>query len=59
MVMNNLDSGPGSLRAEIAAARSNDTIEFAPSLDGRTITLTSGQLDIAENLTIQGRAPLN
>src|SRR5215472_7351937 len=35
-VTNNLDSGPGSLRAEIAAARNGDTIVFAPSLDGQT-----------------------
>jgi len=52
--MNSFDSGPGSLRAEIAAAQSNDTIEFDPSLNGQTITLTSGQLDIARNLIIQG-----
>src|SRR5262245_28710570 len=30
------DSGPGSLRAEIAAAQSGDTINFAPSLQGQT-----------------------
>jgi hypothetical protein len=48
------DSGPGSLRAEIAAAKNNDTIVFAPSLNGQTITLTSGELDINTNLTIQG-----
>jgi hypothetical protein len=48
------DSGPGSLRAEIAAASSNDTIVFAPSLDGQTITLTSGGLVINKSLTIQG-----
>src|SRR6516225_655304 len=53
-VTNNLDSGAGSLRAEIAAARSGDTIVFAPSLDGKTITLTHNELDITKNLTIQG-----
>jgi hypothetical protein len=53
-VTNNLDSGPGSLRADIAAASSGDTIVFAPSLDGQTIRLTSGVLDINKNLTIQG-----
>ena len=40
------DSGAGSLRAAIAAAGSGDTIQFDPSLDGKTITLTSGELDI-------------
>ena len=53
-VLNNLDSGAGSLRADIAAAHSGDTIVFAPSLDGQTITLTSGELLINKNLTIAG-----
>jgi hypothetical protein len=53
-VTNNLDSGAGSLRAEIAAARNNDTIVFAPSLDGQTIVLTSGELLIQKNLMIAG-----
>jgi hypothetical protein len=53
-VTNNLDSGPGSLRAEIAAAKPRDAIAFAQSLDGQTIKLTSGELDITKNLTIQG-----
>src|SRR5262245_1477811 len=53
-VLNNLDSGAGSLRAEIAAAKSKDTIVFDPSLKGQTITLTSGQLEISKSLTIQG-----
>ena len=53
-VLNHLDSGTGSLRADIAAAHSGDTIVFAPSLDGQTITLTSGELLIKKNLTIAG-----
>src|SRR5438477_10056884 len=55
-VTNNLDSGPGSLRAEIAAAnaKSKDTVVFAPGLDGQTITLTSGGLLINKDLTIAG-----
>jgi hypothetical protein len=53
-VLNNLDSGAGSLRAEIAAAKSNDTIVFGPSLSGQTINLTSGELLIQKNLTIAG-----
>jgi hypothetical protein len=53
-VNNTLDSGKGSLRYEIARAAKNDTIVFAPSLDGSTITLTSGQLNIATGLTIKG-----
>src|SRR5207237_9801889 len=48
------DSGTGSLRAEIAAAQSGDTIDFAPSLAGQTITLTSGELAINTSLNIEG-----
>lgn len=53
-VTNTKDSGPHSLRAEIAHANNKDTIVFSPKLDGMTITLTSGELDITKNLTIQG-----
>jgi len=52
-VTNLLDSGPGSLRAEIAAANSGDTIDFAPRLHG-TITLSSGELTISDSITING-----
>jgi hypothetical protein len=54
------DSGPGSLRADIAAAHAGDTIVFDPSLAGQTIDLNpvpnSGQLVINKSLTIQGPA---
>ena len=52
------DSGGHSLRAEIAAAHNGDTINFAPSLDGQTITLAKakGELLINKNLTITGFA---
>ena len=36
------------------AAKSGDTIVFAPSLDGQTITLTSDQLAINKSLDIEG-----
>jgi hypothetical protein len=52
-VTNKMDSGRGSLRAEITAANSGDTVVFAPSLNGQTITLASGELSIAKGLTIQ------
>jgi hypothetical protein len=54
IVRNSLDSGADSLRAEITAAQAGDTIVFDPSLDGQTITLTSGELGITRSLTIQG-----
>jgi len=53
-VSNNLDSGPGSLRAAITDASSGDTIRFAANLNGQTITLTSGELAISKNLDIEG-----
>src|SRR5262249_302445 len=68
-VMNTNDSGRGSLRAEIAAAQNGDTIVFSPTLTSSSsskphhggttstpgkITLTSGQLYLTKNLTIQG-----
>ena len=39
-VLNNLDSGAGSLRDAIAQAKRGDTITFSSSLAGQTITLT-------------------
>jgi hypothetical protein len=56
-VLNILDSGAGSLRAAIAAANPSDTIVFAPSLNGQTITLTGGELIIQHSLTIAGPGP--
>src|SRR5262249_44109751 len=58
-VTNLLDSGTGSLRYEIAQAKSNDTILFdfgskKANSTAHTITLTSGELYINKNLTIQG-----
>jgi hypothetical protein len=58
-VTNLADSGPGSLRYEIAQAQSNDTIVFdfggkKTNSTPHTITLSSGELDINKNLTIQG-----
>src|SRR5579875_644849 len=53
-VTNTNDSGAGSLRAALAAAQNGDTINFAPSLEGQTIALTSGQVNITKNITITG-----
>src|SRR6266852_4956097 len=53
-VTNPADSGDGSLRAEIAAAQSGDQIVFDPSLNGQTITLTSGPLAISQSIDIEG-----
>ncbi|HEV2328220.1 MAG TPA: choice-of-anchor Q domain-containing protein [Verrucomicrobiae bacterium] len=50
------DSGPGSLRNSIAASGSGDTIVFSPALAGDTVYLTSGELLIGQNLTIDASA---
>jgi hypothetical protein len=51
-VMNSLDHGAGSLRDTIAAAGSGDKIVVASSV--HSITLTTGELEISKNLTING-----
>jgi hypothetical protein len=48
------DSGPGSLRATIAAANDGDTIKFSSGLKGRTILLTSGEILVNTSLDIHG-----
>src|SRR5262249_53247973 len=53
-VLNNLDHGPGSLRAALATAHDGDQIRFADSLNATTITLTSGPLLVDNNLSILG-----
>jgi hypothetical protein len=58
-VMNINDRGPGSLRQAILDANSNDTINFAPALAGKTITLTTGELDITKSVNIMGPGASN
>ena len=53
IVTNTNDSGAGSLRQAIASAVFGDTITFAPSLAGQTITLES-DLIINKDLLING-----
>jgi hypothetical protein len=57
-VTNPSDHDPGSLRATIAAAETGDTILFDASLSGDAITLTSGQLLLDKDLTIEGSGNL-
>jgi hypothetical protein len=51
-ILNYLDSGASSLRADIAAAHSGDQIVFAKWV--HAITLTSGELVLNKNLDIEG-----
>ena len=53
-VTNTNDSGPGSLRQTLADANDGDTINFDSSLNGRAITLISGELLVNKSLTING-----
>jgi hypothetical protein len=53
-VTNLNDAGGGSLRDAIAITPAGGMVDFQAGLSG-TITLTSGALDIASNLTIMGR----
>jgi hypothetical protein len=56
-VLNFLDSGAGSLREAIMAANGApgaDVIRFAPAARDGTITLTSGQLSITDDLILDG-----
>jgi hypothetical protein len=52
-VTNDGDSGSGSLRGALGSAVAGDTIKFAPSAFG-TIKLTSGPLEVATNVSIDG-----
>jgi len=53
-VTNVNDAGDGSLRYEITNASPGDTITFDGALNGQTITLTGGEIDIDKPLTIDG-----
>jgi hypothetical protein len=54
-VTNLLDSGPGSLRDALLNTPANGTVDFQPGLTGTiTLSMASGTLDIAKNLTIVG-----
>ena len=54
IVTNASDSGAGSLRRVLIDTSDGDKIQFDPSLNGQTITLTSGELRVDKNITIIG-----
>ncbi len=56
------DSGPGTLRQAVLDANASpgtDFIDFDASLNGTTITLTSGDLDITDDVQINGPGAAN
>jgi hypothetical protein len=56
-VANTNDNGPGSLRQALLDANDGDTIQFDQTLDGATIALSTGELVIDKNVTINGPGP--
>jgi hypothetical protein len=58
-VNNTNDKGAGSLRDAINLAQKGDTIAFASNLADQKITLTSGNLVVKKNLTIDGAGAPN
>ena len=57
IVTSTADSGAGSLRQALADANDGDTIQFDAALNGQTITLTSDELVIDSDITINGPGP--
>src|SRR5437762_33895 len=57
IVTTTADSGPGSLRQALADAQDGDTIQFDPALNGQSILLTTAELVISKNITINGPGP--
>ena len=59
VVLNTNDAGDGSLRDAIASTLPGGFISFAANLSGSTILLTSGQITIGNNVTIDASALAN
>jgi beta-glucanase (GH16 family) len=55
-VVNNADSGAGSLRKALGTVCVGGTVNFSEDLAGQTITLLSGPLTLGKNVTIDGSA---
>ncbi len=58
-VLNANDSGPGSLRQAVLDAIPGATITFTDTLSGQTILLTSGQIVVNKNLSIDASSLAN
>jgi hypothetical protein len=53
VVTNDNDAGPGSLRFMLNCAAPGDTIQFHPSLSGDTIEISSGPLELQNDVIIK------
>jgi len=58
-VFNSADSGYGSLRYAANYTTNNSIITFAPGLSGQTITLTSGEIALINNVQIDASVLTN
>jgi len=58
-VLSSADSGPWTLRGAILGVPSGSLITFATNLTGQTITLTSTELDVNNNVSITGLGATN
>jgi hypothetical protein len=54
IVNSTADSGSGTLRDRVDNAQPGDVIRFDPGVFNQTINLTSGEIDVNVNLSIQG-----
>src|SRR3954449_8317363 len=59
-----VNAGDGVLSLREAMAQANltstaDLIQFAPSLEGETLTLTQGELQLTQDITVDGDADNN
>ena len=53
-VFSAVDGVAGSLRSVIGQAQAGDVIQFAPKLQGATLYLTAGEIDITQAITVAG-----
>ncbi|MBD1918191.1 MULTISPECIES: DUF4347 domain-containing protein [Cyanophyceae] len=58
-VTSSADSGAGSLRAAVAAAPAGSIIRFASTLANKTIALTSGEIFLQQDITIDATGVAN
>ena len=58
-IINSNDGGSGSLRQAVLDALPGDTIRFSSAINGDTISLTTGQIMLDDDIVIIGNQPNN